>query len=181
MADSKQLDTLEAQLKEQRNFDTPPLHLWHPELSGDIPIHINAEGTWFHDGGEIRREALVRLFASILRREEDGQYYLVTPVEKWRIDVQLHPLVVVDFTIAETGQGAELTVELNTGKKVLVNAEHPIVLDSTVGDIAVVSLWHGLSAIFSRAAWLRLVEAAHTDGDSAWVESGGQRFSLTDA
>ena len=89
MADA--LEELEKQVK-RRNFDSPPLHLWHPALSGDIPIRIAADGRWYHDGTVIRRESLVRLFASILRREEDGHYYLVTPAEKWRISVELHPL-----------------------------------------------------------------------------------------
>ena len=81
------LGSIAAQLETSRNYDSPPLHLWHPPLSGDIPIHINAQGDWYHDGSKIAREALVRLFANILRRERDGEYYLVTPTEKWRIEV----------------------------------------------------------------------------------------------
>ena len=56
----------------------PPIHLWHPELSGDIDIIIRANGDWYHEGGLIKRQQLVKLFASILRRESDGEYYLVT-------------------------------------------------------------------------------------------------------
>lgn len=120
----------------------------------------------------------MRLFASILRREQDGCYYLVTPVEKWLIDVELYPLVVVDFDFSESEKGPVLTVVLNTGKQVQVDSEHAISLDSTVGHVAVVALWHGLSAIFSRAAWLRLVEEASSDGDTFWIESAGNRYSL---
>ena len=80
-----ELENIEKQLTGGRNYDAPPLHLWHPELSGDIDIHITSDGSWYHEGAKITREAIVRLFASILRREEDGEYYLVTPGEKWRI------------------------------------------------------------------------------------------------
>ena len=66
----KQLTGIEEQIGIRRNFDAPPLHLWQPPLSGDIPIRITADGTWYHDGGRIQREALVKLFASILRQSE---------------------------------------------------------------------------------------------------------------
>ncbi|MFK7976385.1 MAG: DUF1285 domain-containing protein [Halioglobus sp.] len=178
MAESEQLQSLESQLKGQRNFDQPPLHLWHPELSGSIPIQINADGVWFHDGGEIKREALVKLFASILRREDDGLYYLVTPAEKWLIEVDLHPLIVVDFEFVHVDQVQRLIVELNTGKQVVVTEENPLFLDSAVNEAAAISLWHGLSAIFSRAAWLRLAEVAQSEGDAVWVESDGERYYL---
>ena len=91
------LESLETQVKSGRDYDTPPLHLWNPPLSGDISIRINAQGDWYHEGSKIERQSLVNLFASILRREEDGEYYLVTPSEKWRIEVELHPLLIADF------------------------------------------------------------------------------------
>ena len=74
----EQLEALERKVGKRRDFDSPPLHLWHPPLSGDIPIVISTDGSWFHEGGRIERDSLVRLFASILRREEDGDYYRVT-------------------------------------------------------------------------------------------------------
>ena len=76
------LQDLEDRIGKRRNFDAPPLHLWHPSLSGDIDIRIAADGSWHHEGSPITRATLVRLFASILRREEDGHFYLVTPAEK---------------------------------------------------------------------------------------------------
>lgn len=169
MTDS--LDDIEQQLGGNRNFDSPPLHLWHPELSGDIPIVITADGTWFHDGDPILRESLVQLFASILRREEDGEYYLVTPVEKWRLQVALHPLLVTDVSLAE--DSLELT--LNTGKQVLVGDEHPLFLEPSRDNVAGVELWHGLTALFSRSAWYRLVEMVNSDGV---LRSGDYQFSL---
>lgn len=177
------LEQLEKSLEpapgKKRNFDSPPLHLWDPPLSGDIAIRIAADGSWYHEGDKITRESLVRLFASILRREADDQYYLVTPAEKWRIEVELHPLVVID--IGPAAQGSEPTLEatLNTGRRVLVNEQCPLSLESAVGDIAVLGLPHGLSALFSRAAWYRLVELAEDSEQGPVVKSAGQVFSLT--
>ncbi len=165
------LEDIENQLGEGRNYDSPPLHLWHPELSGDIAIEITADGSWYHEGELIRRESLVRLFASILRREDDGEYYLVTPVEKWRLQVELHPLVVTDVAEEE----GKLVLTLNTGKQVTVGDEYPLFLEDRMDNVAGVSLWHGLTALCSRNAWYRLVELADGDG---FVRSGDYIFSL---
>ena len=64
----EQLEAIEKQVG-KRNFEAPPLHLWHPPLSGDIPIRIAADGTWYHEGRPIRRDSLVRLFSSVLKKE----------------------------------------------------------------------------------------------------------------
>jgi hypothetical protein len=171
------LKSLEQQAAKRRDLDNPPLHLWDPPLSGDIPIWITADGKWYHDGGEIKRHALVRLFARILRREEDGEYYLVTPGEKWRIQVERHALIVTDFDFTDESP-ARLKVTLNTGQQVGVDAEHPLFLDPENGETAAVGLDHGLSALFTRAAWYRLVEVAEeVDGVPA-ISSGGEVYPL---
>ncbi len=168
---SEPLDNIEKQVGGGRNFDAPPLHLWHPALSGDIDIRIAADGTWYHEGGEITREPLRNLFASILRREDDGEYYLVTPVEKWRIRVDLHPLLVTDISEVE----GELLATLNTGKTVTVSAEHPLSGEDSLEGVAVLQLWHGLSALFTRSAWYRLVEMADAGN---CVHSGDYEYQL---
>jgi hypothetical protein len=174
----KQLQDIEEQAGGRRNFDAPPLHLWHPPLSGDIPIRITADGQWYHDGGKIEREPLVRLFASILRREEDGEYYLVTPAEKWRIEVELHPLIVTDVATLEEGGVTFLQATLNTGKQVVLGPGHGLFLEPAVGDVAAINLPHGLTALFSRAAWYRLVEMAEEVEGIASVRSGDTVFPL---
>ena len=127
----EQLEAIEKQVG-KRNFESPPLHLWNPPLSGDIAIRIAANGDWYHDGGKIERESIVRLFAALLRREDDGDYYLVTPVEKWRIQVDAHPLIVIDAQ----EKSDLLMVTLNTGKEVPVGEEHPLFLDPALGGVA---------------------------------------------
>jgi hypothetical protein len=169
VADS--LTSIERQVNGKRNFDAPPLHLWSPALSGDIPIVIRKDGRWFHDGSPIERESLVRLFASILRREDDGEYYLVTPVEKWRLEVEAHALLVTDIERA----GDQLVVTLATGRQTEVSAGHSLFLDPGCDNVAAIHLWHGLTALFNRNAWYRLVALADEDLS---VTSGDYRFSL---
>ncbi|MFT4614023.1 MAG: hypothetical protein ACI9NT_001165 [Bacteroidia bacterium] len=173
------LDDISAQVSKRRNFDTPPLHLWQPDLSGDIPIRIDREGRWYHEEAPIERESLVRLFASILRREDDGEYYLVTPVEKWRIEVELYPLMVIDINkeLADTAV-VSLEATLNTGKIVPVNNEHGLFMVPEASDAAAIRLSHGLSALFTRSAWYRLVDMAQTREGQVGVESDGQWFPL---
>ncbi len=171
-------ESLSAQVEVHRNFDSPPLHLWHPPLNGDIAIRIDCQGAWYHEGGKIERESLVRLFASILRREEDGQYYLVTPSEKWRIQVEAHPLLVTDIDVLIEEGVAMLQATLNTGRQLLVSEQCPLFLDPAMGDIAALRLPHGLTALCTRPAWYRLVDMAEAQHDSAILRSGDFEFRL---
>lgn len=170
----KRLQSIEKQVSGGRNYDSPPLHLWHPDFSGDIDIHIKSDGSWFHEGEKISRESIVRVFASILRREEDGEYYLVTPGEKWRIKVDLHALIVTDVNRS----GAFLELTLNTGKTVTVNDQHPLFTEPSMENIAAVRLLHGLSALFSRNAWYRLADMAEQRQGNTVVASGNKTYIL---
>jgi hypothetical protein len=145
-------------------------------LSGDIAIRIDSEGTWFHEGVEIRRDSLVRLFASILRREEDDEYYLVTPHEKWRIEVEKHALMIIDFDAETTSNGPLLRATLNTGRQFEVSDEHPLYLDPGSHDVAAMRLPNGLTALCTRSAWYRLVDMAQMEGGQPVLRSGD--FSL---
>src|SRR5690606_40692660 len=77
----------------------PPVHLWNPDFCGDIDMRIARDGTWYYLGSPIGRKPLVRLFSTILRHDEDGKYYLVTPVEKVGIRVDDAPFVAVEMTV----------------------------------------------------------------------------------
>lgn len=172
---TKTLDELAALLEGQRG--KPPLHKWQPELSGDIDIEIRADGRWFHEGAEIRRHELVKLFASILRREEDGDYYLVTPVEKWRIRVVDQPLLIVDAEQAED----RLALKTNTDDWLVLGPDHRLTVatDSATGEPdPTVGLAHGLRAKVARPVFYRLVESADERGGQLWLRSDGEEFSL---
>ena len=173
-----QLESLASSATASRDFENPPLHLWDPALSGDIDIRINAQGDWYHEGTRITRESLVQLFASILRREADGDYYLVTPGEKWRMTVERHALMVTDIDSREDGAGSTLVATLNTGRHIVIDEDHSLFLDPDAGEVAALRLNHGLTALFTRAAWYRLIEMAETQSGSAVLRSGLYEFRI---
>lgn len=174
----ERLKDIEVQAGRHRDFESPPLHLWHPPLSGSIPICIRSDGKWYHEGDLVRRQSLVALFASILRRESDSEYYLVTPSEKWRIQVDLHPLMVTDIEVVGEGEGQELEATLNTGKRLHINEDHSLFTEPSVGGIAAINLPHGLTALFTRAAWYRLVDMADQTEGVTSVRSAGETYIL---
>ena len=152
-----------------------PLDQWQPDCCGDIDMAISSDGTWYHEGVMIKRPELWQLFAGILRREADNEYYLVTPVEKCRVNVELHPLIITDMQCDVTGESAQLLAVLNAGGVFPVGPEYPLRLEKKAGGAAYIELPHGLSALCSRAAWYRLVDLAADDHS---IVSGGAKFFL---
>ena len=153
-----------------------PLENWNPSHCGHVDIRIDREGTWFHEGSAIRRPELITLFSALLRREDDGKYYLVTPVEKCEITVDLHPLMVVDTTTITGGPDDErLGLVLNVGGIMPLNRDSGLTPEPQASGAAFIRLPRNLTALFTRAAWYRLVADADEDGT---VLSGGDRFSL---
>ncbi len=157
--------------------------LGSPPHCGAIDIRITADGVWFHEGRPILRPALVRLFASILQREADGQFYLVTPVEKMLIQVDDCPFVAVLLQVTGDGSEAVLTFELNTGEHVTANGRHPLwVEERDGGPHPLLQVRAGLQARLTRTVFYQLADLAQEDtvnGASAWVVwSDGQRFVL---
>ena len=82
----------------------PPVHLWNPPFCGDLPMVIKRDGTWLYQGSPIGRKRMVQLFSGILRHDEDGRYYLVTPVEMCGIEVEDAPFVAVEVKATGTGR-----------------------------------------------------------------------------
>ncbi len=165
-------------MEARKDASNPPLHLWHPPLSGDMDLLIRADGSWLHEGGEIKRRQLINLFASIMRREEDGDYYLVTPVEKWRIQVAFLPLVIIDFELEQPGgKGQVLAVKTNTNKCYVVDVDHPLFLPEGSA-VPAVKLQHGLAAAFNRASWYRLAELCEESDQGFVLLSRGVRYIL---
>ncbi len=173
------LDSIQALLKDQRGV--PPISDWHPELSGDIDIVIKADGRWIHEGGEIKRHELVKLFASILRREQDGHYYLVTPVEKWRLQVEEFPLMIVDFEVGGSADSPRIAVKTNVDSWFELGSEHPLCVDTQADNkepIPSVLTRHGLVAKVNRACFYRLVELAEPVAESLVLRAGNSVFVL---
>jgi hypothetical protein len=165
------------QLSSQQSY--PPVHLWHPEHEGSIDIRIDADGTWYHEGGRIARHALVKLFSGILRKDADG-YCLVTPAERLSIVVEDVPFIAIDAEQGEGPQGPELIFTTNVGDYVTADAEHPIwIAGNEQQPRPYVMVRDNLAALISRPLYYRLVEACSEDADGFFIASRGSRFPLT--
>ena len=157
---SPSADSLAEAAKKAQGKGLPPIHQWTPDFSGDLDMRIARDGTWFHEGTPINREGLVRLFSTILKREGDD-YFLVTPVEKWRIEVEDAPFVAVDFEAEGVGEGQSLVFETNVGDRVVAGEGNPIRVerDGETGEPSpYVMVRDGLEALIDRKSFYRLVE-----------------------
>src|SRR5436853_451617 len=117
-----------ARLAEEKKL--PPVDRWNPSHCGDSEMRIARDGTWFHQGSPIGRPAMVRLFATILRREPDGSFVLVTPVEKLDIEVEDAPFVAVEVKADGEGRAMSLAFRLNTGDVVVAGTANPLRFES---------------------------------------------------
>ncbi len=133
-----------------------------PQLfCGDIDIRIATDGTWFHEGGPIGRLPLVKLFASVLRRDEEGDYWLVTPVERARITVDDVPFVAVELEAQGSGERQRLRFRTNLDDWVSAGAAHPIDFRPRLGTAEkapYLTVRDGLEARVARAAYYALIE-----------------------
>lgn len=142
----------------------PPVHLWDPPFCGDIDMRIARDGTWHYGGTPIGRPALVRLFASILRRDAE-RYVLVTPVEKVGIVVEDAPFLAVELARRDD----TMALRTNVGDWVEVGDAHPLRFDPgpSGGLKPYVRVRGGLWALVARPVFYELIEAGETR------ESGG--------
>lgn len=104
----------------------PPVERWNPPFCGDLDMEIRADGQWLYLGTPIGRMPLVRLFSTVLRRDEDGKTYLVTPVEKVGIRVVDAPFLAVEMTVEGEAASQVLTFRTNLGDVVIADAQHPL-------------------------------------------------------
>ena len=157
----------------------PPVERWHPPRVGTIDIRIAANGEWFHEGAPIRRLAIVKLFATVLRLD-DGAYYLVTPAEKLRITVEDAPFLAIGMESNGAGSAQRVLFNTNVGDAVVADAAHPITVEERGGQPRpYVEVRRGLRALITRSMFYHLAELTHQgpDGDiSLW--SGGSLFIL---
>ncbi|GGE19303.1 hypothetical protein GCM10011390_43160 [Aureimonas endophytica] len=166
---------------ERAGRGAPPVERWNPPFCGDIDMAIRADGSWTYLGSPIGREALVRLFASVLRKDEDGRTYLVTPVEKLGIRVEDAPFLAVEMSRDAGPEGPVLTFRTNVGDVVAADAAHPLrfVSQGAAGSFEPYLLVRGrLEAKLTRALAFDLADCVEEDGTGAFVRSSGARFSL---
>ena len=179
-ATSGALDRVSQAAKQAPGRGLPPVHLWNPAHCGEIDIVIKKNGLWFHEGTPIGREALVRLFSTVLRKDPDGTY-LVTPVEKMKITVEDAPFVAVRVD----RDGERLRFLTNVGDEVEAGPEHEIrvEMDPTSGaPHPYLHVRRGLDALIARPVFYELAEMAEPhetpDGARMCVASHGAWFQV---
>lgn len=166
-----------ATLVEQRRL--PPVEQWNPAHCGDSEMRIARDGTWFHQGSPIGRQTMVRLFSTILRREEDGRYVLVTPVEKLDITVEDAPFVAVEMKAEGSGPDSRLAFRLNTGDLVKAGPDHPLrFATSEDGPRPYLHVRGGLEALVARPVYYDLAERALAESEQPGIWSDGAFFPL---
>lgn len=161
-----------------------PVHLWDPPYCGEIGMRIAADGTWFYQGSPIGRKPLVRLFASVLRKDEDGRHYLVTPVEKIAIDVDDAPFLAVEMAVSGHGKAQQLGFRTNVDDYVEIDADHAMRFEeeeSSGGLKPYVAVRGRLEARVTRSVYYDLVALAVVEGDDFGIWSGGRFFSMAPA
>jgi hypothetical protein len=176
------LEQLMAALKAQGGGSgkgLPPVDQWNPAYCGEAGFEILRDGTWKHEGTRITRESLVKLFASILRKDEDGLTYLVTPVEKIRVDVEDAPFVAIRIDRHGEGEAQTILVTTNVGDVVSVGSEHPLRVTQVGDEPRPYVLVRGrLEARILRAPFYELVEWAERRDGKLGVWSGGMWWEL---
>jgi uncharacterized protein len=188
MAGHGRIAGLEALLKMQAAKGERPVETWNPPYCGDIGMSIAADGTWFYQGSPIGRIELVRLFASVLRRDADGGHYLVTPAEKVDVRVADAPFLAVELEVRNPGPQQTLVFRTNVDDIVTCSRVHPLrfAVDPVEGGLKPYLLVRGrLEALATRALYHDLVALAVIEraGDSEqlglWSE--GTFFPMADA
>ena len=158
----------------------PPVETWNPAHCDDSAMRIARDGTWYHEGSPIGRPEMVRLFSTILRREPDGSYVLVTPAEKLDILVEDAPFVAVELKSEGEGPDRMLAFRLNTGDLVVAGPEHRLRFEA--GPHPYVEVRAGLDALVARPVYYELAELAIGEGgEPPGLWSKGAFFPLEPA
>ena len=164
----------------------PPVHLWNPPFCGDLDMRIAGDGTWFYMGTPIGRPALVRLFSTILKRE-NGKYFLVTPVEKVGIHVDDAPFVAVEMRKEGDERGALLRFRTNVDDWVDCDSDHRLCFEvgAAGGLTPYLHVRADLWAKVTRALYYDLVDIGEErtiDGREMFgIQSAGKFFPMADA
>ncbi|OWL89401.1 DUF1285 domain-containing protein [Halopseudomonas aestusnigri] len=173
---------------ELQRREPAPVHLWNPPLSGEMDMRIARDGTWYHEGEPIRRLALAQLFSTILRLDQDARYYLVTPVERWAIQVDDAPFIAVRLSVSGEGEQQQLLFHTSLEDEVPLDDEHPlrVELDPQSGEPSpYIRVRANLDALVSRTVFYELADLA-VEAEVAGVQrigvwSGGGFFPIDGA
>lgn len=157
-------------LEQQLSGNLPPVDQWHPTHCGAMDLLIDRDGRWIHEGREIRRPEMVKLFYRILRKDPDG-YVLVTPIEKIDIQVAVEPFVLIDAVFEDN----VWVFTTKSGERIPLCDQHPMAVShhDRMGDYPRVLVRSNLWAHFHRNLFYRMAEQARLvespEGDEQWV------------
>lgn len=173
------LGSIEAAIAGQR---LPPVNQWQPSREGMLDMRIHRNGDWYYQGSKIARERMVKLFASVLRCDEDGSVWLVTPQEKLRIRVDDAPFTAVLLERLGTADDPVLVFTTNLGERVIADATHRVEVEYPAGNdgepAPYILVRDRLRALISRSVFLELAETASQRGDELGVISRGEFMPL---
>ena len=162
----------------------PPVDKWNPPFCGDIDLKILRDGRWMYMGTEIKRPAMVRLFSTILRLESDGEYYLVTPVEKVRIQVEDTPFLIVSMDKLKKENKTSLIFYTSLKDEIILTKKNPISIE--VNDknepSPYILVRNNLRGLISRSVYYELIEYAQErtieDKNFLTIESNNEIFKM---
>lgn len=180
------LDGLVNAVRGEAKKGLPPVHLWNPDFCGDLDMRIASDGTWYYLGTPIGRPALVRLFSTILKKD-DGKHFLVTPVEKVGITVDDAPFLAVEMQVDGEGSDRRLHFRTNVDDWVECDADHGLRFEEAEdgGLTPYLHVRRDLWAKVTRAVYYDLVELGEdriVDGHEMFgIGSGGAFFPMADA
>lgn len=172
MAASKRLDD---------GVGARPVEDWNPDHCGEMDLVIKRDGTWWHEGSPLTREPLRRLFASVLRKDDDGQHYLVTPVEKIGITVEIAAFMGVRVDVQSIDGKQTVFVTTNFDETVRIGPEHALHVETdldTGEPIPLVRIRGRLDALLTRPAFYELVDHAEERAGQLGIMSGGAFYVI---
>lgn len=180
MTNSSEKDLFQLLGKFKQQQKMPPVESWNPIRTGEIDIVITNKGDWFHEGRYFERQDLARMFASILRREEDD-YYLVTPAEKLKIKVEDVPFIVVLMNEEESG----INFITSMGDEVTMGPEHPLDFRLNPSSIAnnaehipYIMIRNNLWAKLNQSVYYQLVDLAKEVAGNFFIASGDYQVEI---
>jgi len=166
------------ELSRQLSEPSKPFKQWQPAHCGQLPLLIDEQGKWFYAGSEITRQAMIKLFASVLCRE-DGQFYLKTPVEKIVIEVKDAPFIIVSWHRESTSDGDVICCIDNLQRTWLLSRAEPLYINNYKGAaVPYMQLPYGCFARVARNVFYQWAEIAETDELGYFITSANERFYL---
>lgn len=173
------------QISKYEKESLPPVDLWNPPLCKNVEMKIDREGRWYFMGSPITRKRMVKLFSKVLRFDKDGEYYLVTPVEKIKIVVEERPFLIVDYQIIGKDKEQIISFETNTGDLFLLDNNHPINVEinkKTGEPRPYVLVRSNLEGLISRNIYYKLIDLSDLKktpkGDVLVLRSSNRYFQI---